>query len=468
MRYSIFVILLIVLSEVCLAQSPAPNRTATEPDCRTDCPSTVIDIDGNIYQTVLIGNQCWMAENLKVTHYRNGDSIPNVTDSIDWHNLTTGAYCDYENDSANVATYGRIYNWYAVDDIRGLAPQDWHVPTDEEWKEMEMYLGMSQSEAGAYGWRGTDEGGKLKEVGTIHWNSPNEGATNESGFTALPAGWRHGGGNFGYMGDIAFFWCSRNLRGAEDRSIYYNSSQIFRDTDHGEIGGHSVRCVRDWSAILIDPSPDSLDAPWELSGPNGYSISGSGDSTISGEELEPGQYTLQWGTVSGWQRPAGSTKLLSDKTPTIFRGLFIEAPDSTGSVTDIDGNIYQTVKIGDLWWMAENLKVTHYQNGDPIQNVTITSEWADLTTGAYCDYNNDGGYVIVYGRLYNWYAINDGRDIAPEGWSVPSNDDLKQLEMYLGMSQAEADSTGWRGTDEGGKLKEAGTEHWQSPNTGAT
>ena len=158
-----------------------------EPICGPET-GTVTDIDGNTYQTVKIGDQWWMAENLKVTCYRNGDAIPNITDGTTWASLSTGAYCEYNNDINNVATYGRLYNWYAVTDSRNIAPAGWHVPSDAEWKQLEMYLGMSQSEADATGWRGTDEGGKLKEVGTMHWNSPNTGATNESGFTALPGG----------------------------------------------------------------------------------------------------------------------------------------------------------------------------------------------------------------------------------------------------------------------------------------
>lgn len=157
------------------------------------CPP-VIDIDGNVYQIVTIGTQVWMAENLKVTHYRNGDVIPNVTDGPTWAGLTTGAYCEYDNNVASVATYGRLYNWYAAVDTRNIAPDGWHVPSDEEWKQLETYLGMSQAEADAIGLRGSDEGGMLKETGTSHWDSPNTGATNESGFTALPGGHRRYGG----------------------------------------------------------------------------------------------------------------------------------------------------------------------------------------------------------------------------------------------------------------------------------
>jgi len=210
---------------------------------------SVTDIDGNTYQTVIIGNQWWMAENLKVTRYRNGDKIPIVTDNVTWAGLSTGAYCNYDNDELHIETYGRLYNWYAVDDNRNIAPLGWHVPTDEEWKQLEMYLGMNQSDADNTHWRGTEEGGKLKEDGTTHWLSPNIGATNESGFTALPGGIR---GNFGYfysIGSYAGFWSST-------KNSSTTSTYRYLDSDQSKIGrwisnyvynqdGFSIRCVKD-------------------------------------------------------------------------------------------------------------------------------------------------------------------------------------------------------------------------------
>ena len=232
---------LVYLVDYIFMGGPAP-----EPCPDSTCPPTVTDYDGNVYQTVLIGDQCWMMENLKVTHYRNGEAIPHVTDSETWAGLTTGAYCNYGNDEGNVSTYGRLYNWYAVDDSRKIAPEGWHVATDEEWKQLEMFLGMSQAEADTTGWRGTDEGGKLKEAGTTHWASPNTGATNESGFTALPGGYRHVGGNFHSMYWSANFWSSTELSslGAWYRTVNCDYSQVLR-TNVNEPTGFSVRCVRD-------------------------------------------------------------------------------------------------------------------------------------------------------------------------------------------------------------------------------
>ncbi|MCX6832719.1 MAG: fibrobacter succinogenes major paralogous domain-containing protein [candidate division Zixibacteria bacterium] len=201
----------------------------------SDSTGTVTDYDGNVYQTIKIGGQWWMAENLKVTHYRNGDPIPNVTDGGIWFGLTTGAYCNYTNDVGYVATYGRLYNWWAAADSRNIAPAGWHVPSDAEWQTLVDYLGGSAV-----------AGGKLKEVGTTHWYPPNTGATNESGFSALAAGLRDAYGAFTGMGWDAFFWSSteRESYMAWSRHLDYQGSQVDRPSNP-EKSGFSVRCVRD-------------------------------------------------------------------------------------------------------------------------------------------------------------------------------------------------------------------------------
>jgi len=212
-----------------------------------DFTTVVTDIDGNTYNTIKIGNQWWMVENLKVTHYRNGDAIPNVASNTEWSNLSTGAYCTYDNNESNAVVYGRLYNWYAVDDSRNIAPAGWHVPTDDEWKELEMYLGMSQSEADDSQWRGTNEGGKLKEAGYAHWNSPNTGATNESGFTALPGGYRDFfNGYYSNMGLNATFWSSTEggINDAWFRRLHCTHSEVDRFS-FSKRHGFSVRCVMD-------------------------------------------------------------------------------------------------------------------------------------------------------------------------------------------------------------------------------
>lgn len=208
---------------------------------------TVTDIDGNVYQTIKIGNQWWMMENLKVTHYRNGEAIPNVTGATEWSDLASDAYCSYDNSYSNGETYGLLYNWHAVNDDRNLAPEGWHVPTDEEWKELEIYLGLSEENAEETGWRGTDHGDKLKETGTVHWTIHNVNATNESGFTALPGGKRNSlTGEFENLTNLACFWTAteRNSGDAWLRWLASGQSNMFRS--YGFTGlGYSVRCVKD-------------------------------------------------------------------------------------------------------------------------------------------------------------------------------------------------------------------------------
>jgi uncharacterized protein (TIGR02145 family) len=194
----------------------------------------VTDVDGNVYHYITIGTQIWMVENLKTTKYRDGTAIPNVTDQTIWTNLTTGAYCYYNNDVASYnALYGYLYNWYAVN-TGMLAPTGWHVATDTEWTTLSTYLG-GESVAG----------GKLKETGTNHWNSPNTGATNESGFSALPGGSRFSNG-FSNVGDGGFWWSStkRNDDYVWFRFLGYNYGNLYNSGGLKHLG-FSVRCLRD-------------------------------------------------------------------------------------------------------------------------------------------------------------------------------------------------------------------------------
>jgi len=207
---------------------------------------TVVDIDGNVYKTVKIGTQVWMAENLKVTRYRNGNPIPNVLDDKAWRVLSTGAYSNYNNDENLVKTYGRLYNWHAVSDSRGIAPKGWHIPSDEEWTTLTNTLG---GDAVA--------GGEMKEAGTEHWLAPNKGANNKSGFNGLPGGMRNpgwgivgnpsSGGNFDYIGKYGHWHTSTEYdsRSVNRRYIVYDGLGIGKWDPYPKESGFSIRCVRD-------------------------------------------------------------------------------------------------------------------------------------------------------------------------------------------------------------------------------
>ncbi|MCX6239241.1 MAG: fibrobacter succinogenes major paralogous domain-containing protein [Bacteroidia bacterium] len=229
--------LLMTVAILIIAMSSVAQKTDTFTDKR----------DGKTYKTVKIGTQTWMAENLKTTYYRDGSEIPNITDKDSWSNLTTGAYCSYDNSTGNANTYGTLYNWYAINDNRELCPSGWHLPTDAEWKTLEMALGMSHTNADKTSWRGTDEGGKLKETGTTHWNSPNTGATNTNGFTALPGGYREYDGTFKNIGSYGLWWSATetNTTTVWDRALSYENTNMYRYNSSYKVAGFSVRCLKD-------------------------------------------------------------------------------------------------------------------------------------------------------------------------------------------------------------------------------
>jgi uncharacterized protein (TIGR02145 family) len=200
-----------------------------------DAGGKIIDYDGNSYNIVKIGTQIWMAENLKTTTYNDGTAIALITDNTAWQNLTTGAYCWYNNDETTYKdTYGALYNWHAVN-VGNLCPTGWHVPSDEEWMTLTSYLG-GQIVAG----------GKLKEIGTTHWLTPNTGATNETGFTSLPGGYRSNDGTFDNIGNYGYWWSATefNSNSAWFQFMFYDDSYA-DSSDNLKALGISVRCVKD-------------------------------------------------------------------------------------------------------------------------------------------------------------------------------------------------------------------------------
>jgi len=305
---------------------------------------------------VTIGSQVWTRCNLAVTTYRNGDSIPQVTNPTEWTSLTTGAWCYYNNDPLTEPLYGKLYNWYAVNDPRGLAIDGYHIPTDDEFAVLSYYLGGDLV-----------AGGRMKQTGTAYWNTPNTDATNESGFTGLPGGRRNINGSYFYIGIYGYWWSSTEDSAfvAWSRYLDYNFGDAFRNL-YFKRSGFSVRLVKG---------------------------------------------------------PAICTE----------------------------------VKIGYQTWSTCNLNVDRYSNGDIIPQVQDPTEWENLTTGAWCYYEDDALNGQVYGKLYNWYAVNDPRGLAPQGYKIPTYDEFVTLIDYLGGD-----------TVAGGKLKEIGTTHWASPNTNAT
>ena len=197
---------------------------------------SVTDVDGNSYATVQIGRQCWTQSNLRVSKYRDGDNITNITTpNSSWENTTSGAWCNYDNNASNGTTYGKLYNWYAVNDSRGLCPTGWHVPSDAEWTTLTTHLGGTSV-----------SGGKMKSTGTTLWISPNTGATNSSGFTGLPGGLRFNTGGFNSVGVYGLWWSSSDAGSGHAwyRFLTFSNAIVNRTFNVHRLG-FSVRCARD-------------------------------------------------------------------------------------------------------------------------------------------------------------------------------------------------------------------------------
>ena len=200
--------------------------------------------------SVTICNQIWTTKNLDVTTYRNGDAIPQVTDPTAWENLTTGAWCYYNNDPAMGPIYGKLYNWYAVNDVRGLAPTGYHVPSDAEWNKLVKCIDPSADKTCIGCIQSETAGGAMKETGTSHWLSPDReqkaNATNSSGFAGLPGGNRDNFGTFSIIGSSGYWWSSTEYSASSAwyRLLGFNSSGVVR-ASFNKAGGFSVRLIKD-------------------------------------------------------------------------------------------------------------------------------------------------------------------------------------------------------------------------------
>ncbi len=391
--------------------------------------TTVTDVDGNVYNTVAIGSQCWLKQNLATTKYNDGTAIPNVTDNAAWMALATGAYSWYNNDAAtNKATYGALYNWFAVDNNaaskiasnggKNICPAGWHVPSYAQWGVLENFL-----IANGYNYDGSTSGNKYaKSMASVTlWSSDGGAGTvgnsdypayrNKSGFSGLPGGIRSTAGVFDYMTLWGYWWFSSQLDAFPTNaySVMLNSqNNASYASAIDKIRGHSVRCLKN-----------------------------------STEPLPCGELIVK----------------------------------------DLDNNSYHTVQIGTQCWMKENLATTKYNDGSSIPNVTDNTAWSNLTTAGYSWYNNDAAtYKAVYGGYYNWYvgdnntgtkvASNGGKNVCPSGWHVPSTAQWMVLENYLIANGYNYDGTIYATYDgthqEQNKIGKAlASSGWTNGNSGA-
>jgi uncharacterized protein (TIGR02145 family) len=439
--------------------------------------------------SVSIGTQGWQTRNLDVTAYRDGTPIPEVTDAAAWAALTTGAWCYNENESSNGTTYGKLYNWYAVAGIhdaasltdislrKQLAPTGWRVPTDVEWTTLTTFLDLRDNTGNL--------GGKMKETGISPdgtWLSPNTGATNSSGFTALAGGGRSSrGGLFIPIGEGGAWWSSTLVSNTPSRLRLINTSGDVERNNLNPANGFSVRCLRDLGTAIAPQVPNAPIIGTAIEEGSQASVTYTAPAFNGGSPITIYTATSSPDNIIGTSSQAGSGIIevtgLALGTTYTFTVTATNAVGESGAsaasntVTGSEAGSLSSVTIGTQVWQSRNVDVPTYRDGTPIPEVTDAAAWAALTTGAWCYYRNDSANGTTYGKLYNWYAVKgitgeEGatptdvqiaarKQLAPTGWHVPTNEEWSTLVTFLDL-------------DAGYKMKETGTTHWLSPNEGAT
>jgi uncharacterized protein (TIGR02145 family) len=459
---------IVTSTDTCVTNNPdTSNIIILQLENGIPCPGIpTVDYEGKTYNTVLIGTQCWLKENLDV-----GSRIDGTLNQTD--NGTIEKYC-YNDEPDSCVSYGGLYQWdemmlYTASSattpscVQGICPSGWHLPSKAEWDTLIFYLG---GEAVA--------GGDLKETGTIHWQTPNTGATNTSGFTAFAGGIRNNSGGFQGLGPHAYYYTATqdNAPNSWSMRLFYDGATISPNTGSKTMGA-SVRCILDYcpETTQADAGPDQMNfnssctlleantpgaeewGVWTIASGNGGSFENSDDPETSFSGTPGTTYELVW-TISNC---CGN----SSSDTTIVELLTVPGTPCSGMPSvNYEGHVYNTVQIGTQCWLAENLNVGDQIAGteDPSNNDTIEK---------FC-YDNDPDNCTLYGGLYQWdemmdyagssAAVPSGiQGICPTGWHVPSLAEWDTLIDFLGGDALA-----------GGPMKEMGFCHWANPNTGAT
>jgi uncharacterized protein (TIGR02145 family) len=447
---------------------------------------SVADKDSNNYHVVKIGDQSWMEENLRTTRFSDGTSIPLGGGNAEWMNLTTPGYSWYsQSKEAYENPYGALYNGYSVGTGK-LCPTGWHVPTAEEWNSMNDYLTIND-----YGYMG-DQGATAKSLASkTGWEIPlpllyqgnlipvpdrevgkDQQNNNSSGFNGFAAGMRNPEGSFTGSGYKSVWYSSDGTSTLADFSISNNTSNIKQGYDYRS-AGFSVRCIKGETKTLPNLITRNAYDITQTSATTGATIAGEGEAPVTSRGV-------CWNTTGNYS-PTIDDKKTSDGTGlTSFKSLMTGllpgevyyvrsyAINSDGiaygnlevfttKIADSDGNIYNTILLKDKIWMTENLKTASFSDGTTIPLVVDNNAWLTLSSPGFCYYNNDEiTNKASYGGLYNWFAVNTGK-LCPSDWHVASDQEWTDFTSFMAGEIIA-----------GGRLKETGTEHWLSPNTGAT
>jgi len=431
--------------------------------------------DNQVYPSVKIGDQCWMAKNLNV-----GTTILGSTSMAD--NSLVEKYCQMDNE-LNCAVYGGLYTWDEMMEYttipagQGICPAGWHIPTDADWCTLTTYLDATV-ECSESGWLGTDAGGKMKEAGTSHWLSPNTGATNSSGFNGLPGGSHNYTGTFDNMTSFGFFWSSMQSGSgtAWYNYLHTNSATVAR-YNGSKNSGFSVRCILNDEAITSEltvtpANHDVSTAQGSVTFNVSSNVSWIVEESVSWFSLNPssgsndGAFTVGYEANTAPESRSGEIIVTASGGNPVVTVTVTQAGTSSNftcgqDLTDTrNGEVYPTVQISDQCWMAKNLNIGTRING--------TIEMTDNETiEKYCFYNDDNNCNLI-GGLYQWGEIMEYsttqsvQGICPPGWQIPSHDDFMALINFLGGESLAGGALKATGTFEGG------TGLWMAPNGGAT
>ncbi len=423
----------------------------------TTYTGTMSDLDGNTYYTIAIGDQLWMAENLRTTKYADGiTDISIVSDPLTWEFDFDGAGAYMYDDPTYADTMGVLYNFYAVTNAAGLCPTNWKVPSDIDWKLLELNIGLDPSVIDDYNERG-DVAYKLKEAGTYGWEPENADATNETGFTGRGGGTFTNIGSYTDYGYVGYWWTSTEETDPLVRSIANDFSSISRSYMNRN-NGLSVRCIQDDGrpVVFTEPVTDFT----HTSGYSGGNVVSEGDfpvtefgvvwDVVPNPEISSDPFTIDGSGLGGVY-----TSFLTSLTPNTTYYIRAYATNSSGTsygnevtfktyagtVTDYNGNTYYTLNANGKEWMASNLKTKHFHNvpNDEIPYVSSAEPWSDQFSSALTWYDNgtldSATMVDNYGLLYNWFAVADSRNLCPTGWHVPTQEEWNDLITYLGGDQ---------------------------------
>ena len=479
--------------------------SCVEADTPWACGDSVL-FDSYWYETVLIGEQCWFAENLRTTQYANGDNIPVGLTDGEWTSTTVGAtaiygegnsYCtgfspdiDACDEEQSLAAYGRLYNWYAVDDVRGVCPEGWHVPVDEEWLELEGYL-VAQGFAG-------DFASALSAV--TGWSASY--GSDDFGWSGYPGGYRNAfSGSYGAAGSIGYYWTSTYYDENPQLELAIIRLTGLQSSAVPIRGGQSVRCLNgplqgctDSSYIEFNPSADLDDGSCLIlivegcmdSYASNYEVSVNVDN---GSCLYPGctdpnyveydsEANVDDGSCSVIVVPGCTDADYLEFNPasnTDDGTCLCLVADSTCVSPTLDGYSYDVTQIGCQCWFAENLRTSIYTNGDSIPANLNGSEWVVMgDSGATAIYGEPSYYcadfspsidacdvvesLAEFGRLYNLAAVQESRGICPVGWHVPTNSEWNDLHAFVSVQGGNGlglkSTSGWvdvsNGTDDFG------------------